>query len=324
MTKLNIKLHHALLVTVFVLSCYSISHATHPTEANPGQEEKTSEEKPKMFEIEFDADAYYTSLDLYMAVTGEPIPYVGEKSELEIYKALITKSLQPRFFAFEASVNPMPCLGVYIKEHDRDFYERAQVSGSLNWVKALTAGFEEPYALSVFFGNVVDFDTQDRKDSKGKGQMGLLVSGGDYHIKDNELVHDNWREFELKLKGDRKSYVKKLNWSFRVGAKFHENPDITDIMYLSLRRSRVDYKPSGSSIFNNSGFEYTYDMDMRRFDSIRNYFFVDKKWPSEKRRMAFDMAVGFVWESAKKYSGALSTGREKDNIQFIIRPNIEF
>lgn len=292
--------------------------------ADADQETNAPEKKPMMLEVEFEPDAYYTSLDIYLSVKKRTIPYIGEKTEAEIYKALVSEAFQPSFLAFEASVNPMPCLGVYLKDHNRDIYDSARVSESFNWVRALTAGFEEPYAFSAFIGNVVDFNTPDRKEMKGKGHLGLLFSAGDYHIKDNELIYDNWREFELKLKGDRKSAVKKLNWSFRVGTKFHDNSGITDIVYISLRRSRVDYKPSYRSILNNSGFEYTFDMDARSLDPIRNYFFVDKKWPSEKRRIAFAIAGGFVWESARKYSGALAAGRERDNLQFIIRPNIEF
>ena len=126
------------------------------------------------------------------------------------------------------------------------------------------------------------------------------------------------------MKGDRKSPVKKLSWSFRVGAKVHGNPDITDIIYLSVRRSRVDYRPEGASLFNNSGFEYTFDMAQRNLDGIRHYFLVDKKWPFGKSRAVFSLAAGFVWESAKKYTGALSAGREKNDFQVILRPNIEF
>ena len=36
------------------------------------------------------------------------------------------------------------------------------------------------------------------------------------------------------------------------------------------------------------------------------------------------MALGFVWESAKKYTGVLAAGRDQDDFQFIFRPNIEF
>jgi len=40
--------------------------------------------------------------------------------------------------------------------------------------------------------------------------------------------------------------------------------------------------------------------------------------------MAVSLALGFVWESAKKYSGPLSVGRTKDDFQLILRPNLEF
>ncbi|HEY6011062.1 MAG TPA: hypothetical protein VIX18_06280, partial [Nitrospirota bacterium] len=189
----------------------------------------------------------------------------------------------------------------------------------------VTAGFEEPWALSVLAGNVANFYEVEHKNTRGLGYSGYLFSFGNYHIKDNVLIKDDWREFEWKLKGDRKSSVKKLSWSFRIGAKLHGNPDITDIIYLSARRSRVDYKAEGGySLSRNSGFEYTVDMDRRTFSAIRHYFFVDKKWPLQDRQIALSLALGFVWESAKKYTGALAAERNSDNFQFIIRPNIEF
>lgn len=282
------------------------------------------QEEGKRFNVEVELDAYYSNIDLFIPLTDAPIPQLGEKSESDIYKTLISKALSPRFLVLEANVNPMPNLGVYLKAHETDFYNRAQVSGSFNWVKAVTAGFEEPYGVSAFIGDVVDFDMPGSKDTKGKGYIGFLYSAGNFHIKDNELISDHWQEFEWKIKGDRKSPIKKLNWSFRVGTKIHSNHDITDILYFSMRRSRVDYKPSGSSIFNNSGFEYTFDMDSRDLGPMRHYFFVDKKWPLKNRRMAFAIAAGFVWESANKYSGALYTSRASDDVQVILRPNIEF
>ena len=35
------------------------------------------------------------------------------------------------------------------------------------------------------------------------------------------------------------------------------------------------------------------------------------------------LAVGFVWESADKYSGPLRIGRTDDEFQFILRRNLE-
>jgi hypothetical protein len=289
------------------------------------QNRETPAEDFQRVQLVFEPDAYYTNLALILSLTKAPIPQLGELTEGEIYYTLLSQAaLLPQFMVFEVSVNPLPYAGTYIKEHNRDLYDDAQISGSFNWIKALTAGFEEPYAASILAGNVANFVIPGVADIKGLGYSGYLVSAGNYHIKDNELIKDKWWELEWKLKGDRKSPVKKLSWSFRIGAKLHGNPDITDIIYLSARRSRVDYKPKEHSLFNNSGFEYTFDMDSRTFSAIRHYFFVDKKWPLQGRQIALSLALGFVWESAKKYTGALAPEGGKDNFQFILRPNIEF
>jgi hypothetical protein len=293
------------------------SEASRPSSSAP--------DNYKLFEFLFEPDAYYTDVELIISLSKTPIPQLGELQESEIYTTLLSRAaLLPQFLVFEASVNPMPYFGTYLKEHDRDFYDNARISGNFNWVKALTAGFEEPYAFSLLAGNVVNFDIPGVRNIKGIGYSGYLFSAGNYHIKDNELIRDEWREFEWKMKGDRKSPVKKLSWSFRIGAKLHGNPDITDIIYLSFRRSRVDYKTEEESIFNNSGFEYSFDMDRRTLSSIRHYFYLDKKWPLENKQIAFALAAGFVWESARKYTGVLAAGRQRDDFQFILRPNIEF
>jgi len=294
------------------------------TRTEKPQTAATQVETLKRFELVFEPDAYYTDVDLIIGLTKSPIPQLGELTESEIYGKLLSRAaLLPQFLVLEASVYPMPYLGTYIREHNERFYDNAQISGSFNWIKAVTAGFDEPYAVSLLAGNVANFYVPGNSDTKGLGYSGYLFSMGNYHIKDNVLVQDQWREYEWKMKGDRKSPVKKLSWSFRIGAKLHGNPNIADVIYFSIRRSRVDYQPEESSIFHNSGFEYTYEMDSRTFDAIRHYFFVEKKWPVKNRRMAYSLAVGFVWDSEKMYTGVLATG-QGNNFQFILRPNIEF
>lgn len=278
----------------------------------------------KRARLELELDAYYTSVDLVLCLTDKPIPDVGEKSEFEIYKSLLLSSYLPRYLLLEASVNPMPCLGVFIKKNASGFYEDAELSEDLNLIKMITAGFEEPYAFSLFLGNVISFKKPGAKRKAGNnGYMGYLVSAGNYHIKDNQLINDSWHELEWKIKGDREFVDQKLQWSFRIGGKFHGNPEIADVFYVSLRRSRLDFEASASSILKNSGIEYTFDVDRRTFHGIRHYFSVDKKWPLKNKRFAFTLAIGFVWEDSRKYSGSL---REEggDNFQVFIQPNLEF
>ncbi|MHB8844561.1 MAG: hypothetical protein ACYC7L_07390 [Nitrospirota bacterium] len=310
-----------------VLACLVASSAdcfgaaAAPEAPSAAEEPAAKEERIK---IEFEPDAYYTSLGVYLALTDTAIPHVGEQSEKDLYLTLLSRAYAPRFLIIEGSVNPLPYAGAYIREHHENFYADAQLTGSFNWIQAVTAGFEEPYAVSVFLGNVVDFSLPQDKKSKGIGYSGLLYSRGTYHIRNNTLIRDDWWEMEWKVKGDRKTQAQKLSWSFRFGTKLHENPGITDIYYLSFRRSRLDFRPKRDTIFNNSGFEYTVDMERGTFTPIRHYFFVEKKWPLENRKMAFSLATGFIWESAGKYSGTLAADHTGSRTQIILRPNLEF
>jgi hypothetical protein len=311
------------LVSLFVPAIPSLGAEPVPAPAQPASPAEPAA-APEWVKLEFEPDAYYSSLGLYIALTSDPIPHVGEKSEKDMYLTLLSRAYAPRFLVIEGSVNPLPYAGTYIRERNESFYDNAQTTGSFNWLQAVTAGFEEPYAVSVFLGNVVDFSIPEDRKSKGIGYSGLLYSQGTYHIKNNTLIRDDWWEMEWKVKGDRKTKDRKLSWSFRFGTKLHGNPDITDIYYLSFRRSRLDYRPKVESVFNNSGFEYTMDIERGTFTPIRHYFFVDKKWPFENKKMAFSLATGFIWESAKKYTGALAADHTGSQTQIILRPNIEF
>ena len=151
-------------------------------------------------EIELVLDLYYSNIGYYLPLTNKPIPLIEEENELNIYKHLFLSPI-PSFLVFELSVNPMPCLGVLIKKNYEDIYTRVNITEKQNLIKSITAGFEEPYAASIFLGNVIGFRPKDVKKAEGKGYIGALFSFGDYHIKDNELVQDNWYEIELKIRG---------------------------------------------------------------------------------------------------------------------------
>lgn len=269
-------------------------------------------------------DAYYTAVDYYIHLSSRPIPYYDNKSEWQIYKKLFLSSPIPRTLLFEASVNPLPLLGVYLKKQTPAFYDGAQVSDHQNVIQSITTGFEEPAALSVFLGNIIDFKPKKRRSyAEGRGYMGTLVSVGNNHIKDNELVRDNWVEAEWKVKGDKKLADVKLHWSFRVGGKFHGNADIADVFYVGLRRARTDYGEKAFSFLKNSGIMYKYDFDVRNFNAVQHHFVVDKKFPMGKSRVVPTLAVGFVLRTKDKYKGSLKT-EDEARFQFLFQPNVEF
>ncbi len=275
------------------------------------------------WETAVEADAYYTNASVSLALTRASVPRLAEGREATIYRALLSRALVPRFVLAEVSVNPLPGMGVLVRHLQPHRYHQAQLTPRLNVVQALTAGFEEPWALSLFAGGLVDFATADSAGIAGRGYSGYLVSAGNRHIQDNVLIDDRWWEFEWKVKGDRRAPGGKLAWSFRLGAKVHGNDEITDVVYMAFRRNRIDYLPGNGGWWRNSGGEYIIDLAWAGFRPTRHHLLVDRTWPRPGHRWALSLTLGLLHESATRYSGALAAGR-RSTTALVVRPNVQF
>jgi hypothetical protein len=289
----------------------------------------------RRIEWDYTLDAYYTSGGMIINFTDKPIPNLGEESEAKVYQHLLIRPFVPRYAILEASVNPMPVAGVLLRENANELYQRAQVGGeSFNLIRSATRGFQEPYAVSLFLGNVVRYrplmrTPEEREKNKASGYQsslgysGYLISYGTHHIKDNELFQDNWVELELKVKGDQLFTLQKLRWDYKIGVKLHDNPFISDVFVIGIRRNRLDYMADIWSFLANSGYEYRIDFKLANLKPVRQYFELNKKWPV-KTAVAFSLAVGFTWESESLYSGPLDNYPGGEHFQVLLRPNIEF
>ena len=273
-------------------------------------------------EWEYELDPYYSNIAYYQTLDDSPIPELGERTEAQVYANLFFSSYLPRFVLVEASINPMPVLGVYLKsEEGSDVYDNMKITKDLNLVEVVTAGFEEPYAASLFLGNMVRYRTAD-SDSVSKGFMGYLMSYGHLHIRRNELVDDRWGEFEWKIKGDKITPQRTLSWSFRVGAKVHDNPNVTDEFYVAIKRERVEPGGDVFSWIKNGGIEFKYRINQDNGGAIGQQLIIDKKIPIKSRGWVLSLGVGFVRETKEKYSGPLSF--DESNTSFVLRPSLSF
>lgn len=274
-------------------------------------------------EWEYEIDPYYSNVAYYQTLDDSPVPELGERSEAQVYSDLFFSSYLPRFFLIEASLNPMPVLGVLLKSDDaEDIYDDMTVTRKLNLVEVATAGFEEPYALSIFLGNMVKYRTKGGDHTQSKGFMGYLASYGHLHIRKNELVQERWGEFEWKIKGDRITTERLLSWSFRVGTKIHDNPYVTDEYYVAIKRERVEEKGDVFSWIKNGGIEFKYRVSQRTGKTIGQQIIIDKKIPLVDKGWVLSFGVGLVRETREKYSGPLSL--EESNTAFVLRPSITF
>lgn len=276
-------------------------------------------------ELLWELDAYYSSLGLELPLTKEPVPDGGNLSEAEVYGRLFRDSLRPRVLMLEASVYPMPLLGTEFKKHHPEgyhYFDITEIGGNeLNLIDGLTAGFQEPWAISAFMGSSMKFGKD--ADNDNRGYMGYLVSYGAKHIRNNVLIDDNWWELEWKLKGERQRADDELSWSFRLGVKTHGNPDIRDVAYIALRRSNLDYNARLLQFLNNANMEFKTEVDRRSFRFLRQEITVGYNFPLPRQRFALTLDTGFIYESNDKYTGPLADPTA-DNFTLVFRPNIKF
>ena len=274
--------------------------------------------------IEFEWDPYYSNAGYYLGLTEQPIPEIIEDDETAVYDRLLDSAFGvPRFMLVEVSVNPLPLLGVYIKKHHPDTYQDAVLRSDLNLVQAFTEGFEEPYAISLFFGSVVRFIKPGEEiKTKNRGYTGYVLSYGSKHIVNNIMIDDDWYELEWKIKGDQDFDNKTLSWSLRAGTKIHDNPDITNVIHFGLRRSHFDSASDEISWFHNADLDYKIELDSQDFNLVQQSLFINKKWPTLlAKKSAFEFGIGFILEK-NKYVGTLRS--ESDDFRLILRPSFQF
>jgi hypothetical protein len=320
------------IINITVLGFCAAAHAedipvqTSSADADPPLAKNISpiEENGKV-EVAWEWDAYYTDVDINIPLTSKPIPTITSNNEAVIYRNLIEGSFIPRYMVVEASVYPMPALGTYLKKQSPGFYGQGQIGNSgLNIIESLTAGFQEPWAVSMFFGNIAKLERPgETRPGNNMGYTGYLVSTGSKHIKSNVLIGDDWYELEWKIKGKRDYQDEKLDWSFRFGWKFNSNPNITDVKYFSIHRSNLDYRAPFLHWLKNSSIDLKVQFSHHGGNVVREEFMIGKKLPVDGKGYSPSLDVGFVWESPYEYSGSLRD-RTSSTLTLLIRPSIEF
>jgi hypothetical protein len=285
----------------------------------------TFPEESSKVELMGEFDPYYSNVGINIPLTSKPVPTIRSTSESVIYGELIQGALIPRFMLIEASVYPMPLLGTYLKANEPDFYQGGRIGkGGLNIIESATAGFQEPWAVSAFFGNIAKIVRPgEGRVGSNVGYTGYLVSGGVKHIKSNLLIDDHWLEVEWKIKGKVDYPDEKLGWSFRVGGKYHDNPNITDVIYLTLFRSNLNANFPVLSWINNSALEVKLHFSEVTSHLVRQEYIVGKKYPKAGWTYAPTLDVGVVWSSPEEYSGILRTSGA-DSWTLVFRPSVQF
>ncbi|OIQ96960.1 hypothetical protein GALL_210270 [mine drainage metagenome] len=286
---------------------------------------KAAAEAVSKSELVLEASAKYTDIDYNVPLTDKPIPVITSDNESEIYSKLIQGSLIPRYMVLEASVYPLASLGTAVKSHSPSLYRQAEIGNTgINLLESATPDFQEPWAVSAFFGNVAKLNRpKEQREGNNYGYTGYLFSAGNKHIKDNVLIPDDWYEVEWKIKGQLDYPDEKLSWSFRVGARYNTNKAVNDVTYVSLHRSNLDLRYSFLEWLENANYDMRMYFLQTGGEMVRLELIAGKKVPMPQWGYAPTLDVGFVWTSPNEYSGPLRNLRTNVTT-LVFRPSIEF
>ncbi len=277
-------------------------------------------------EFDYELDMYYSNVSAFVNLDKDKNITDGTNwSEKEIYTHLLKNSFHPNIFLTELAFHPMSWGGVWYRKHYPQRYTKASID-NFNIVKALTAGWEEPYSISFFVGRMLVFKQKHAHHiGNNRAYMGLLLSIGDQTIKDNKAYDDTWLNVEYKLKGTRELERKDLDWSFRIGYRYHNNKNFANTLYVGARRSSIDFYKSIWSILYNSAFSTLLEVDDKRFSLTKAEMVLEKKWPlrSWGQNIALGLGVGYLYYGKHRYSDALQNEGYNAH-QLIFQPNLKW
>ena len=248
--------------------------------------------------------------------------------EIGIYKKLGQQIFFPSYLLFQTTAYPLSALSSYLETDHINYFDKFQLFNDINILRSIGAGFEEPYAFSIFLGNILFLayydSSQIKRRQSGSALAGFLITTGRHQIYNNIYIYDEWYQFELMLIGNlNEPLTRRISWNFRIGARFHENRLLRNMFTLSIERSHTDWRKTGWSFVKNSVFKYQGLFPMPstndKTPSATQLFLYGKKFPLNlfDRKVFFILSLGLRWEWVRFYNHDLKEFNNDPSSQLI-------
>ncbi len=181
-------------------------------------------------------EAYFSlNIDLRKRYTIREI----KNDELELYGLMLKNAFVPGYFSVQASSYPLLWTSAWLQDEKPEaFHNMDFASGEQNVMTLLSSEYTDPFAFSVFLGEIMNFRKQvyGKPPQSGYGLMGYILTVGTLSSYNNVLLWDNWLEFKWRVKGLKKYEEKFRTWDMMLGYIFHENPQFYNVMIVELSR----------------------------------------------------------------------------------------
>ncbi len=167
-----------------------------------------------------------------------------QEDELRLYRDLLVRSIRrPRYLLLEATAYPLAGISAWLPTGDPVIYRRFNLGDEFNLLRSLGAGFQEPWSVSLFLGQIDDFwqlTEDDHLMVVSSGISGLVLTGGWQQLFDNAVVPAGWLKAEWKLKGQGSQGSLQRSWNLNVGYRWYGLPEMDNTLVVSFRRQRTN------------------------------------------------------------------------------------
>ncbi|MFZ5515200.1 MAG: hypothetical protein ACOY90_01095 [Candidatus Zhuqueibacterota bacterium] len=281
-------------------------------------------------------DLYKPYSSLYLGLQRPRIMESGR--ERAIYAELLKRLFLPKYFLIQATLYPFSAWSSHWETSHYNWYRRFQIYGSINGLRTLGSGNEEPYAMSLFLGNIIrlayresDADLTHARNA-GSALAGFLLSGGNHFIHNNIYLIGRWYQAELMLIGISQSPQQRLFWNFRIGTKVYQDCFLSNALTVSLERNSTDYQTTGFSLLKNSILKYQAKLPLQHEDTETPASFqmvsIAKKFPVRlgERTAFLVIGAGVKWESLRRYDHTAGgfEASYSNQLVWLFTPNMEF
>ncbi|MBN1352351.1 hypothetical protein JXJ21_23340 [candidate division KSB1 bacterium] len=261
----------------------------------------------------------YGSAYVDLRIGAKPI-VISPDRELEIFRHILREIYLPKYILLQLTLYPLSTLSSFLETDHATTFNQFEIYDGFNVLRSLSADFEEPYAASVFLGNIIGFKYEGKESNTdttaGRSPQvnsilsGVLFSGGHWHIQDNIRIQDEWLEILFLLTGQLNVRdMRNVVWDLRAGYRLHRNRLVTDVAVISVLREHTEWEYRGLSPFRNSYFQTAFYLPIGSEAANRPLFtrqllVFGKKVPMRlfKRKVMLKLGVGILWEQTRLFN----------------------
>lgn len=262
---------------------------------------------------------YRTYLTAYQEIQAEKDLYLWSEGEAVLFRRMAREGFNPGYLALEITAYPAGWGTAILPEKAPGLYSALTLTEDWNLWESLGAGFQEPWSISLFLGDITtiwDLDSTFTLIPVAAGVSGWVWTTGTQELVSGRMEDNRWSRLEWKLKGSSRSAYP-VEWDIKLGYRWEHADQRPD--GFSLRFSWKNFEDPQSLWARNHWIDLRirWASDWERYGLLETKFVLGKIFSVRQFRVGLNLGVDRV-SGYLDPKGSLPTG-EMDN-HWVIQP----